>query len=323
MRNTFFILLVMLSLSGVAQKPVIHFTFEGIGDNREYHNGLSKSQTILGTLGSMEFGLQSDRNSLYGGISELYEFGSTIDFNKPKFILYYKFEDTHTQFHFGSIPRRGIVDFPLAMLADTLAYYRPQIEGMAGKMSGKWGYQMAFVDWTGRQTKTIRESFMVGSSGEIKAKNWFLQNYILLNHLAHTAERVENLHIRDNFGFSLLSGMKTGSEKTFSGMFKGGLMTSLYRERSVTDGFQIGNSFYFEGYGQYSHFAIKTTLHAGDKLQFAHGDPLYRLKNYLRADAIWNFIHNGKVKARFNWSFHVINWKSLDHSQQLFLVYQL
>jgi len=322
-KKIFSIILLLGSVYSTAQKPVIQVTLEGIGDNREFHSGLSKSQTILGTLGAIAIGTTVEGHSLLAGVSEFYEFGSRIDFHRPRLIMYYAFEKPGVLFQFGSFPRLGTIDFPLAMLADTLYYYRPQIEGMSGKLSGNWGHQLAFVDWTGRQTKTVRESFMVGASGEIKLKKWFLQNYILLNHLAHTAERVEGQHIRDYFGYSLMGGIRLGSDKNFHGEMKAGLMSSLYRERSVTEGFQTRYSFRFEGTGQYRSLALKTTLHSGEEMQFALGDPLYRLSDYLRTDAIWYFINFKKVKARFNWSFHWIEWKSLDHSQQLSLVYRL
>lgn len=315
-------LLMLASLAGAAQKPAFRFTMEGIGDNREFHNGKSRAQTILGTLGSAQIGTTFDGHSLFAGFSGLYEFGSPIDFHQPKLILYYAFEDLKKEFRFGSFPRRGTIDFPLAMLADTLLYYRPQIEGLSGKIYGNWGHQLAFVDWTGRQTALVRESFMAGTSGEIRVKKWFLQNYALLNHLAHTAERIEGQHIKDYFGFSLLTGISLGTEASLHGEIKGGLLSSLYRERSVTDGFQTSHSFYAEGMGRYRNYALKTTLQHGDPLQFAHGDPLYRFDSYLRTDAIWYFINHEKVKGRFNWSFHAVNGR-IDQSQQLSLVVTL
>jgi hypothetical protein len=190
-------------------------------------------------------------------------------------------------------------------------------------LNWSWGHQMAFVDWTGRQTKTVRESFMVGTSGEIKMGRWFLQNYILMNHLAHPAEMIEIVHIKDHFGYSFLTGINLGDEKSLHVTLKAGILASLYRERSVTEGFLARYSFHFEGLGAYHNFAIKTTLHSGEKLQFALGDPFYRFSNYLRTDAVWNFINHKRITGRFNWSFHWTNHTTPDHSQQLSLIYRL
>jgi hypothetical protein len=237
--------------------------------------------------------------------------------------MYYQFEDQKKQFQFGSFPRLGMVDFPLAMLADTLLYFRPNIEGMSGIITGDRGYQMAFVDWIGRQTKTIRETFMVGTSGEISFGNVFIQNFVLMHHLAHSVEREEGQHIKDYFGYSLTGGVNLGSEKTFHAEVKAGLLSSLYRERSVTDGFQISYSLIAEATGRYKTFALKTILHSGDKHHFALGDPFYRFKNYVRTDAVWYFIHFKNVTGRFNWSFHLTDLQQIDHSQQLSLIYNL
>ncbi len=323
MKHVLLILLAFISLSGKAQKPEVKFTFEGIGDNREFHNGKSKSQTILGTLGSVEVGTSVDRHGIYAGVSELYEFGSNLSFHRPRLILYYDYEGDNQSFRFGSFPRRGTIDFPLAMLADTLQYFRPLIEGMAGKLSGAWGHQMAFVDWTGRQTAKVRESFMAGTSGEIRIKKWFLRNYLLMNHLAHTEGNVNGDHIRDHLGYSLLTGVVLGSENSFHGWLKGGILNSIYRERSVTDGFVTRYSFLFEGMGQYKNYSLKSTLHSGEELQFAMGDPFYRFKGYLRTDIVWYFINSVKVKGKINWSLHLVNWEQLDQSQQLSLIYVL
>jgi hypothetical protein len=323
MKAVFIILFLFFAFFGTAQKPVLKFTFQGIGDNREFHNGQSMSQTILGTIGSAQIGTKIDNHSLYAGISELYEFGSTISFHQPELIMYYQFISPKKQFMFGSFPRLGIVDFPLAMLADTLAYFRPDIEGLLGKITGERGYQMAFVDWNGRQTKIIRESFIVGTSGEIRVKNLFFQNYVLMYHFAHSGERIEGQHIKDYFGYCLTGGFRPGSEKTLHAEIKAGLLSSLYRERSVTNGFRTGYSFIAEGTGWYKTISVKATFHHGDKQTFALGDPFYRFRNYVRTDAIWNFIHHKNITGRFNWSFHWTNSARPDHSQQLSLIYQL
>ncbi len=317
MNKLLIFVLMLTSLAGRAQKPEFRFTFEGIGDNREFHNGKSRAQTILGTLGALEAGTTIDGHQLFAGFSGLYEFGSTLDFHQPRLILYYAYKDLKKEFHFGSFPRRGAIDLPLAMLADTLLVYRPLIEGLSGKLSWEWGHQLAFADWTGRQTETVREAFMAGTSGEMKSGNWFLQNFILLDHLAHTSLRTPGQHIRDHFGFSLLAGFRFGDKQQLSGELKGGLLSSLYRERSVSDGFETGHSFHFEGQARYRQLGLHTTLHSGDPLQFAHGDPFYRFKNYLRADAVWYFINHKNIRGRFNWSLHRFRAGMPDQSQQI------
>ncbi len=323
MRGWLSFVVLFLTLSSQAWEPEFRFTFEGIGDNREFHNGLSQSRTILGTLATLEAAVREEGHSLHAGLNGLYEFGSPAGTLKPKPVLYYRYEDPRITFLFGSFPRKESVVFPLAMLSDTLLYFRPLIEGLLGAYRWKWGWQNAFADWTGRQSHITRESFMAGSSGEVTFKAWFFQNFLILNHLAHTTPRTPGQHIRDHLGFALMTGIRTGDKKPFSGYLKGGLLFSAYRERSVMDGFIAGNSLLCEAYGQYHQFAVKGTLHAGEKQHFAHGDPFYRFGNYLRTDAVWYFINHKNVKGRFNLSFHLVDGKQLDQSQQLSLVYIL
>ena len=322
MKNLILFLLLFSIIEIFAQKPELHFTFEGIGDNREFHNGKSKSQTIFGTLGFLEAGTSFDGHSLRAGISELYEFGSQLNFHHPRLILYYKFENEKNTFIMGSFPRRNAINFPLSMLADTLLVYRPLLEGLLGSKKWENGWQNAFVDWTGRQTETVRESFMAGSSGEVSRKQWFLQNYVLLNHLAHTSVRIPDQHIKDYFGFSILTGFRSPKTSQVSWYVKGGILGSLYRERSVSDGFTFRKSLELEATAQYRQFSLKTAFHTGDSQIFALGDPFYSFRNYNRTDLGWSFIRHKRVSGHFNWSFHTYAG-GLDQSQQMSLIYSL
>ena len=208
MKNYLFIALIFISTLSTAQKFEYSTIFEGIGDNREYFSEKAKPQTILGARGAFEIGTSIDGHKLRAGISELYEFGSHIDFHKPKLILYYQNKKEKTNFLFGSFPRRGLIDFPLAMLTDTLLYYRPNIEGMFGEVKWDWGKQNGFVDWVSRQTDTKRENFMAGFSGEVFHKNLFIQNYLLLYHDAGPAIDILDDHIKDYLGFTFMGGLR-------------------------------------------------------------------------------------------------------------------
>jgi hypothetical protein len=222
----------------------------------------------------------------------------------------------------GNFARKGRVDFPLAMLTDTLQYYRPNIEGLYSGFKWKWGKQNVFIDWISRQTDTIRENFMVGFSGEMFYNNIFIENYFLMYHDAGPAVDIPGDHIKEYLGFSILGGIRTKEDAKIEGYVKAGLLNSNFRERNVTDGSIIGNSLYAEAFGRYSNYGIKATLHTGDSHIFIFGDRFFRAKNYLRTDVIWYFINYKNIKARFNLSFHILNWNDLDHQQQLSIVYK-
>ncbi len=323
MKKPFTLLFLLVTMTVWSQKPEINLLFEGIGDNREFSSRKNISQTILGTRGALELGTTIDNHRLRVGISHLFEFGSTINSQKPLLILYYQLEKPNTSFHFGSFPRRGLVNFPLAMLSDTLMYYRPNIEGMRGEVRWENGYQNGWVDWTGRQAIGIREAFSAATSGTIQWKSFRFQNYILLNHLAHSAIRTNEEHVNDNLGYSFLFGYYLPETENLTIHFKAGILGSVYRERSVTDGFINSESLLIDAFVHYKSFAIRNVLHSGEGHKFLSGDPFYRLENYNRTDLEWYFIKHSNVNGRFNLSFHLINGKYLDQSQQISIIYKI
>lgn len=304
-----------------AQNFEYQVLFHGIGDNREYFNPLALPQTIIGTRGAFEIGVETNGHRLRGGLSELFEFGSDIDQQKPKLTLYYQFQSERKEFIFGSFPRHGKIDFPLAMLTDTLQYYRPNIEGLFGEVGWNWGKQNAFVDWVSRQTDFHREQFMVGSSGEIFHGNLFLANYILLFHDAKPAIRIPDDHIKDYFGYAVQAGIRTNENSKIKAHVKAGILSSLYRNRGMADNFVNATSFFAEAQGRYKNWAIKSVLSSGAGHNFNYGDLFYRAKDYWRTDVVWHFINHEKVKGTFNLSFHLIEWKDLNQQQQLSIFY--
>jgi hypothetical protein len=109
----------------------------------------------------------------------------------------------------------------------------------------------------------------------------------------------------------------------FQGYLKAGILNSEYRERSVTDGFETANSFFAEAFGEWKSLAVKTVLHSGEGHKFAFGDNFYHAENYSRTDLIWNFLNKEKIKGRFNWSLHVIDWQELNNQQQFSIIYEI
>lgn len=321
MKRILFILLVFSSFFVHSQDVEYQVLFEGIGDNREFSRPYAMPQTILGTRGAFEIGVNIDNHGLRGGLSHLLEFGSDIDAQKPKLILYYKYTDEQKQFLFGAFPRLDKIDFPLAMLSDTLLYYRPNIEGFYGEYRWNWGHQNGFVDWVGRQTVEQREQFMAGFSGEIAHKNVFLQNYLIMFHNAHTKFNLLNQHIKDYSGFAIQAGLRTSEGAKLQVDFKIGVLSSFYRERSVSNGYRTATSLFAELNGRYKNCAVKSVLSSGGSHNFAFGDTYYTAKDYWRTDLIWYFINHKNIKGKFNLSMHVVNWDTLDQQQQLSVIY--
>lgn len=321
MKKILFILLSIIHFTGNSQNFEYKMLFEGIGDNREFFNNYGYPQTILGTRAAFEGGVSSGKHKIRLGLSYLYEFGSEADAQKPKPILYYQFNRQKIDFVFGAFPRRDKIDFPLAMLTDTLLYYRPNLEGLYGKYNWKWGWQNGFIDWVQRQTEINREMFTAGCSGEIYTGSVFIENFLVITHVGYPGVRIEGQHIEDYLGFSVRAGIRTKENTAFQGSLKAGILNSDYRERGVNDRFQTANSLFAEALGKWKNIAIKATLHSGENHRFAFGDKFYRANNYLRTDLLWHFLNKEKIKGHFNWSFHYIDWEEMNHQQQLTIIY--
>ncbi|HYQ56825.1 MAG TPA: hypothetical protein VEP89_05695 [Draconibacterium sp.] len=317
--------LIIIFLLGVffcdAQEFKYQVLFEGIGDNREFSQPYAYPQTIMGSRGAFEVGVDIENHQLRGGLSHLFEFGSDLDAQKPKLTLYYQFQDEDKVFAFGAFPRRDKIDFPLVMLTDTLLYYRPNVEGLFGEISWDWGHQNGFVDWVGRQAETQREQFMAGFSGEVFHKNFFFQNYMLMFHNAHTLHNNPPLHIEDFMGFALQAGIRTKENSAITGYLQTGILNSTYRERGVTDGYDVSTTLFTELAGRYKNIGLKSVLNVGGGHKFMYGDPYYRADDYWRTDLIWYFINHNNIKGRFNLSMHLVNWDTLDQQQQLSVIY--
>ena len=321
LKNSLILLATIFPLIAFSQKAGISVLFEGIGDNREFSGGKALSQTILGSRGSLEGGLTIDNHNLRAGFSHFFEFGSMA--GKTNMILYYQYEDPGKVFHFGSFPRRELASFPLALLADTIGYYRPNIEGMRGELRWSTGYQNAFIDWTGRQTAEVRESFTAAASGEVSFSGFYFQNYLLLNHLAHSRPRREGEHVNDNLGYSLTFGWRNSQESPWHGYVRAGILGSVYRERTIMDNHIHSKSVISEGYLKHGHLAVRTIAHAGEGHRVMTGDPFYRLDGYMRTDLIWYFINHKNITGKFNLSLHWIEWKELVQSQQISIVFKI
>ncbi len=321
MKKLFVLLFTVITFSVFSQNFEYNVLFEGIGDNREFFNDYGFPQTILGTRAAFEGGVSTGNHKIRLGFSYLYEFGSEADAQKPKPTLYYQYSNHNINFLFGAFPRRDKIDFPLAMLTDTLLYYRPNLEGLYGKYNWKWGWQNGFVDWMQRQTDVNREIFTAGFSGEMYTGQLFLENYFVITHVGYPGVRIDGQHIEDYMGFSLRAGVRTKENKAFQGYIKAGILNSEYQERGETDGYLAANSFFAEVLGRWKSVGVKSTLHSGESHRFAFGDNFYRANDYFRTDLIWYFLKKEKIKGHFNWSLHVIDWQELNHQQQLSIIY--
>ena len=182
--------------------------------------------------------------------------------------------------------------------------------------SGEWGYQNAFCDWTGRQTTTVHEAFMAGSSGHLKYDIFYLENYFYMYHFAGLLNNFTP--VADNGGAAVYFGIDLAG-KTFLDKCSidiGGL-GSYYRVRpaiyDLKAGIQERASFF------YKYFGVDLFYYHGGKLFLTWGDPFYRSGKYLRADTYLKLVKTKHVDTKLGWSFHNVFDKIHDNTVFIFI----
>ena len=330
LRNCFFILMLFLGAkNSIAQNMDIHFNGFGFMDNREYSAFRERSRTYSGARAALDLGVNLDSvNHFRFGVNGLHEFGADPFLAKADPIVYYNFTGKKGWlFNIGAFPRQDLItDYPIALLNDTLNYFRPNVQGLLTSYQSPWGKETIWIDWVSRQTNTNREQFIFGASGKYLPNPYgpfFLSHYFLLLHDAGAAVLLPNDFIRDNGGGQLRVGLDF-SHKTFldSLTVEVGGMLSLERTRGL-NGFQIPKGFVAEINLSYKHIGLKDNFYAGQGHNINYGDSFYSKKLYNRLDLIYTpFIYN-QIRGSFILSFHQSPGNLGDSQQAFKLIYDI
>ncbi len=293
--------------------------FDGFLDNREYQNTVQYPQTIFGARTWLELGSNIDQvHRFRAGVNYMYEFGSEINAIKPLPVLYYQLDLKPVNFYIGAFPRRGLLDYPLALLTDTLNYYRPEIEGLYLNYDmGRWGCENVFIDWTGRQTDYDHERFMFGFSGRLNYRYIYFTHHFLMGHFARPRIPPPGFHLRDNGGFDLNLGTDLSGLTFFDTLYiSAGILVSLDRIRGVYNGWETPAGFLTQANICYRGIGVTGVYYRGQGHEFLYGDSFYKAKEYGRMDFYWQPFKKSYIKGKIVFSLHFIE-HTLDTSQQL------
>jgi len=318
MGRKFAVLLLILSISGIkafSQQIWGYGKFENICDDREYAYKNVTNQVILGARLDGGIGFQADSlNQVYLGMNYMFEYGSNPFILRPIPDLYYKYEISHFRMFFGSFPRIDLLKYPLVLHTDSILYYRPNIQGGLMELSGDWGYQNVWCDWTGRQTATVHEAFMSGMSGRFKYNIFYLEDYFYMYHFAGTS--IDASHVRDNGGGAVYLGIDFSNKTFFETLkFDIGGVENYDRVRPADYNHYYGLQERFSLF--YKIFGLDASYYKGDKIILTWGDGFYRSGDYGRLDTYLKVFKNKKVDSRIGWSFHFVNGQYNDNSFQV------
>lgn len=318
------IFILSLTLTATAQVVEGNVNLHSFADNREYMHSNRFSQTIFGTRLSPELGLILDSvHRIRIGFNALHEFGSAKFTSIIDPVIYYQYQDKRWDFYMGIFPRQNLLDdYPRAIFKDTLAYYRPNVEGMLVKLNAGTGHETVWIDWTSRQTDFNRETFLFGISGYYKQGLLFTSHHAMMFHNAGPGISIPGDHIQDNGAASLklgvdLSGLTAMDSLTFNA---GGLM-SFERTRSVSD-WVTPAGVLLEMHAGYKRFGLTNSFYLGDGHNLIYGDQFYTAKQYNRTDLSYTPIKNKRIEGRFTFSLHFLEGE-VDNQQAFSLKYNI
>lgn len=292
--------------------------FDQVFDNREYFSDYGFAQTIFGAgLDARLFFRVDTIHSFAAGFNYFFEHGSSISGVPLKINLYYQYKHSNFTMYFGSVPRKGKLDFSRSFLNDTLNYYRPNIEGALVTYNGKAGWLRFFADWTGRVTKQRRETFLIGLESRLKAEKLFFQPSILMYHNARNLGNDDQPPLQDNGIMSALFGFEIINPDYVNMELSTGLLASYNRFRPAkttwTNGIKTSLDL------SYNILGLESVYYYGNPVDFTYGDPFYRSGNYGRADLYIDPFKSSKVESKIGWSFHFIKGDGINHSQQILI----
>jgi len=300
-------------------------SLDGILDNTEYGapppSPLADRTFFLArTEGEVGVRLDGD-HAVRGGLSFTQEFGAPEASDNLHLLLYYHYEDKKTRFRFGAFPRAGAPETPEWFFGGEAAYGRPFVHGAAVEIE-RWDVTAgAWVDWTGRRSKTVNEAFLFGYGLKYARSQFFARHDFIMYHLAHTDPPAPDSHVRDNGGASAEVGAAFGRAAYFDTLsISIGAIGSLDRDRG--DGLwnmPVGG--FVSGFAGSGFLALRGLYYAGEAQRLMWGGDFYNFSDigsFGRLDLIARFDKKENVRAELFQSFHFYDGK-VGYSQHFLL----
>jgi hypothetical protein len=299
------------------QEVLIHTGLNTFFDNIEFAGSEYKiSQTMAGIYFSPDIGIRWD--SVYTiniGASLLHEFGSA-DFTDRIFpTAYAQYHSGRLRFVMGAFPRTLVLDkYPRMFYQDSVGYYRPNVNGILLEYGESQRYVNVWLDWTGRQTHTVREAFFVGFSGRYTKGVFYAQHYGYMFHYASRTDPVVHEALHDNILLRTSLGVDL-SGRTFLDCLdaSAGWVLGLERERDAGSNWLAMNGFHIDLRAEYRFAGIFNTLYSGKGLMSFYndhdinlywGDPAYRSGFYDRTDIYIRFLRKKNIDMELTWTLH-------------------
>lgn len=281
--------------------------FNAVLHNREGGDEMRKHQTMLFTHLTPQVGLQVGRHSVRGGVTWYQPMLNDLGGYKVVPTAYYQYDGKILDVAVGMIP--ATMELPLYLRSDSINFEQPVTRGIVlNYRTAKHRFD-AWLDWRQLQTKTRRESFLVGFRYDYTHK-WLNPGLIVeYDHLAKSADPQEFQGVIDHLVVAPRLGL------TFQNVEAGvGMLMSLNRDRHLSrrrwdcrPGFTADVSY------SWRWLTVKERFYAG-KVQLPYyenygnelywGDTWYHNKMYSRTDAIATIFRTDYVNLSLQLTFH-------------------
>ena len=317
MKTSFWIFVSFLLISSEAfsQEKDWKINLFNFFDNTEFGRSAVKiPQTMAGVQVAPELGVVWDTlNKVNVGVNLLHEYGSPNVIDKFYPTAYYESDRGPFRFLMGAFPRIGTIDnYPRLFFQDSVLYYRPNVNGIFWEYRKGDNNANVWLDWTGRQSKTVNEEFFIGFSGRFKTGIFYLQHFGAMFHYAGKMDPVVEEPLHDNLLFLTSAGIDLSDGTGFSKLeTNAGWVTRLERSRSDNSGWIASNGLLVETRVEYKWFGLFNTFFSGNDMMHYYnvlgnklywGDPAYRSKVSDRADFYIRFLQSRSVDLEFTYS---------------------
>lgn len=326
MKKNYLVLIIFLPAFLFGQKLAWKAETDFFFDNTEY---AKSSYTIDQTMAGIHFSPQlilnwknsKDNYSLNTGINLLKKLGSTNSLDKAQFLVDFQYDNKLTLFKAGVFNRADLLDdYSNFFFQDSVRYYHPVMEGLYLKRGNKKHYFKLWLDWTGLQSDSIRESFFLGASAFQKLdKHFFVDFQSYLYHFAGTRPSTPGQHVCENIVAQTSVGYSYKNKNIGINnlLLKGGIMTGFERNRVDLSTFYTPIGFVGEADIQYKRFGLDNLLYAGQPRMILYdnnglgnqlywGNPFLRGNFYLQSKLYWKVFDtkyvSGELASRQHFS---------------------
>lgn len=317
-------LYLLLFVTAFGQELKWNTEFDFFFDNTEFAKSpLAIDQTMAGARLTQEIGWKFDKKHyVYGGVDVMRSLGGHKFIDDIHLLAYYQLKDKNTLFKVGAFHRHDLLDdYSDFFFQDSVAYYKHTMEGIYFKKGDDKQFVKLWLDWTGLQSETERESFFIGASAYKEFGRLFfadLQSYMF--HYATTRPNQTDMSVSDNLLGQLSAGVRYSNTKGLNDLlFSAGVLAGFERDRKAMDDYQTPVGLVVRANVDYMGFGMENRLYYGQKrmaLYEQYGNALYWGNPFLRSDLYfqnkiyWKLLDTKYVTGQLALRTHVSEGKA-------------